>query len=311
MLQEILSFISEDEFLNLRSSIVNYAIEEIKNSEKFEEFKKSDFSHDLIYNLPTTKLYYPENHKKGFVSLDMKNANFQILSKYADIIPDNSYYDFIKYIALKLHADTHIPYNLDFSLLMDYFENAKSMRQYIFGNCNPKKQQQAQNYIINNIGKTIQDKLGVPVYKLSSDELIIAEENAEDMDCTAEIDAYPFDFEMQPFVLHKVVDGRDIYVRENIGLDAVTESYDIVGCPKYLYPQYYASLFDDVILPSDLYFCQDKNIARFNTIDYPLQNNFRYLNIDDNNLDLDEVPDHVKYELFRKDEVWSKIEWMI
>lgn len=247
----VLSELGEDKFLFLRKEITDAAIEYIKSRTQYEDFQ-DHIPNVVKSDIPNINLYHPENHGKSFISIDMKNANFQIMKRYAKILNFECYKDFIAYIISSL--DSKVAKN---ETIIDYFTNSKTLRQYIFGNCNPKKQQQIQKNIINKVANDLLEK-DCLVYKLSSDELIVTDDYVNPY-------TYGYEFTCTGFYLYKFVEDRDIYVKQ------MPTGVSLVGCPKYLYPQYYAILNDHEIEEMDLYFYQDRNIARFEDVDFALK----------------------------------------
>lgn len=131
-----------EDFFHKTNEIIKKAQENIHNKALFNEFKNCDLKEKLIktpnYNLNKSKYLLIENDGETFVSIDLKQANFQSIRYYSPSLVNNKS-DFKDYI-LEFTDD---PYILE----------SKKIRQIIFGDkiMNPKRQQQIQRSIINNV----------------------------------------------------------------------------------------------------------------------------------------------------------------
>lgn len=127
-----------DEYAAVRDKIITT----LEKSDKYIEFNNSKelldkYRIDNKIPATSTKSAYNQLHiGKRFVSVDMKNANFQAL-KYAGVIDDMSYRDFIAQFASGEVAD--------------YISESKYTRQVIFGKLNPKRQIAVEKYLMSKI----------------------------------------------------------------------------------------------------------------------------------------------------------------
>lgn len=165
-----------DLFLSEYKNIRNIIIETIKNTEIFKEFNNdiNGFKKHTNIIYPQCKspksIYNQENLNQTFISIDMKNANFQAL-KYANIISDKAYTEFIS--------------NFCEGFMLDYISESKYSRQVIFGQICPKHTVALEKYLVvdlyNNIIKKYYD---TDVMCVNSDEIIIkisTDENETEM----------------------------------------------------------------------------------------------------------------------------------
>ena len=114
----------------------------IKKSNEVIEFLKTtraynDLNDDnLIPDLPTDKNY---EYKEGLVylSLDIKKANWEVFKKYDP--------DFVNQL-----GDTYSDLLNKFDI-PEIFHHSKHLRQYIFGNLNPKRQVKAQRVMVQDV----------------------------------------------------------------------------------------------------------------------------------------------------------------
>lgn len=188
-----------EEYAKVRDNIIN----SLENNEKLKSFNLSrDFNEKwkIDFQLPvaSNKSAYNQLHiGKRFISVDMKNANFQAL-KYAGIIDEMTYADFIGQFCDGMTAE--------------YISESKYTRQVIFGKLNPKRQITVEKYIMSNIFKNhFMDLFGEKETKLvyfGSDEFVIEETEALSQDKIDEIIKS---------------------VKEEMNIDIRIESYELSG----------------------------------------------------------------------------------
>lgn len=142
-----------EDYSKLRDKII-YSIED---SEPYLEFN----SVDLMEKYPLSDItfgeryvYSHETDGKIFISVDLKKANFQAL-KYAGVIPDETYEDFIKRMGGS-----------------EYFASSKYLRQVIFGKLNPKRQIRVEKYLLKMVEGLVHNRLGMDVFSFGTDEII-------------------------------------------------------------------------------------------------------------------------------------------
>jgi hypothetical protein len=136
------------------NEIINF----IKSTRAFQELNDDN----LIPDYPTTKNFVYDENKK-YLSIDIIKANWTILKKYdPDFLNElgNSYEEL-----------------LDKFDLPEIFHHSKSLRQFIFGNLNPKRQIKAQRVIIEDLINQYKH-LNLEIACVKSDEVIwIIEDN--------------------------------------------------------------------------------------------------------------------------------------
>lgn len=113
-------------------------IQSILNSEEYKAFNNIKMPQVPKLNTLSTKSVY--NHEfvgKHFISIDMKNANFQILQLNNVINPYLSYKQFIDKYAE--------------GFLAEYIAESKYSRQVIFGKLNPSRQITFEKYVMSKL----------------------------------------------------------------------------------------------------------------------------------------------------------------
>ena len=160
----VAKFGGESGFFSESKRIQNDIISDIGSSHAYLDFISCDMSG---FKTPTLvsegNLYNANNHDKLFVSIDLKEANFNVLKSVdPDIV-----------LNCKDYADLLGKYTTE-----PYFFNSKHVRQIIFGHLNPKRQRRLQKF-------TIQSKI-IPIaldlissdltqYKTASDDEVVIE----------------------------------------------------------------------------------------------------------------------------------------
>ena len=150
------------------------AIIKFKKTEMFKFFNSLDLSNfKVLTNIKQDNIYKPEYANNDFLSIDLKKANLQavliqeliakqnkFIGKYRNI--DKKYKEFIdKYLEPSNDKEK------------TYFINSKYIRQYLFGNLNPKRQQKIQKYFISLIANKIKNETNEEIISASNDEIVI------------------------------------------------------------------------------------------------------------------------------------------
>lgn len=220
----------------------NYKVEK---SQKIIDFIKSTHAYnEMCYDnnlldLPTTKsLTYQENVK--YLSIDLKSANWLSLKKYDQHNQlGDSYSDFLKTFQLP-----------------DVFIHSKYLRQFIFGNINPKKQQKVQRNIIQEIVRQFSDTNLIEGVK--NDEVIFTFEDFSDIKPI--LSQLNYDkYKTKIFTVERVEDFRiDTYYHES-GQKICKEMVGVSGQKFYWkLKQYITGQEIDI---KDLYFKHDGKLA--------------------------------------------------
>lgn len=185
-----------------------------KSKEIIDFLKGTNAYNEMLYDkslidYPTAKsIEYQEGI--NYLSIDIKSANFSALKRYD--VPLNelgeNYFDFI--------SKFNVP---------NVFIHSKYLRQFIFGNLNPKKIVKVQRNMIQEIVRKYQDHLQVEGVK--SDEVIFSFKNFSEISSIFnEIDKSKYNVKI--FSINRVEDFRidniydidgNLYHREMMGVD--------------------------------------------------------------------------------------------
>jgi hypothetical protein len=144
--------------------VVNATLDYVKDKPEYAAFNTLDMNQfKKEISIQAKELYKSPNAGKTFISIDLVKANFQ---SFMFVNPEI--------------FDGHTTYN-DFALsrgFNEYMLISKQIRQILFGNLNPQRQQKIQYYMMNLIAERVM-AVGVDVksvYSLSSDELVFEKE---------------------------------------------------------------------------------------------------------------------------------------
>jgi hypothetical protein len=199
----------------------------------------------MIPDLPTNKNFeYSEGVK--YLSIDIKMANWESLKKY-----DPSFVNEL--------GDTYSDLLNKFDV-PEVFHRSKQLRQYIFGNLNPKRQIKAQRVMIEDLMNGL-SRYNLKVECIKTDEVIYSFENiAEIVDILLGFDDDIF--KCKVFTVKRIEDFR---VNEYLDTKRGLMYSDLVGCNGH---KYFINLkkyiFEEELDVRDLYFRMDGDLAIWN-----------------------------------------------
>ena len=154
----------QEKFFENNKAITNGLLDYLKNKPEYFEFNSLDMKqYQKEIKISSKELYKSDNHNKKFVSIDLVKANFQAIHFTVPTIFDG-FQDYNSFVS-----------NFGFN---DYMLISKQIRQIIFGNMNPQRQQKIQSFMMNKIAEEL-ITAGVDinsVYSLSSDELVFEDQ---------------------------------------------------------------------------------------------------------------------------------------
>jgi hypothetical protein len=219
----------------------NEIIEFLKTTRAYNELQDDN----LLPDYPTTKNFEYSDDKK-YISIDIRKANWVVLKKYdPEFAPElgNSYEDFI--------AKFDVP---------EIFNHSKQLRQFIFGNINPKRQGKAQRVIIESLLNKYKH-LNLEIACIKNDEVIYSFDSFEKIEeilNTIDKDL----FKTKLFIVERIKDFRiNTYLSEK----GEKLHREMVGCNGNLFFLYLKKyVLNEPIDIRDLYFKMDGNLAIWN-----------------------------------------------
>ena len=233
--------LAEDEHSDLyqfRMDKSNEIINFIKLTRSFQELNDDN----LISDYPTTKNFvYVENKK--YLSVDIRKANWTILKKYDP--------DFLNEL-----GDSYEELLNKFNL-PEIFHHSKNLRQFIFGNLNPKRQITAQRVIIEDLLNQYKH-LNLEVACVKSDEVIWIIDSNSQLDEI--LDSLDLDlFKAKIFTVQRVEDFRiNSYYDRNWNY----LYKEMIGCNgNFFFMNLKKYILDEKVDIRDLYFRVDDRTA--------------------------------------------------
>ena len=223
--------------LEKTEEIINF----IKTTRAFNDLNDDT----MIPDLPTNKNFeYSEGVK--YLSIDIKMANWESLKKY-----DPSFVNELGDTYSDLLNKFNVP---------EVFHRSKQLRQYIFGNLNPKRQIKAQRVMIEDLMNGL-SRYNLKVECIKTDEVIYSFENiAEIVDILLGFDDDIF--KCKVFTVKRIEDFR---INEYLDTKRGLMYSDLVGCNGH---KYFINLkkyiFEEELDVRDLYFRMDGDLAIWN-----------------------------------------------
>ena len=219
----------------------NEIIEYLKNTRAYNELQDDN----LLPELPTTKNFEYSEDKK-YISIDIKKANWIVIKKYdPEFAPElgDSYEDFI--------SKFNVP---------EIFNHSKQLRQYIFGNINPKKQGKAQRVVTQSILNKY-NHLNLDIACIKNDEVIYSFESFNQIEeILTSVDREIFKIKL--FTVKRVQNFRINTFLSESGEELYKE---MVGCNgNQFFMNLKNHIFEEPLDIRDLYFRMDGSLAIWN-----------------------------------------------
>ena len=246
-------FGSENNFLSEGNRLIRNIQDSIRSTDGYQKLEKNNLSEMSKFTVETmvkfdfTKNLYVEPHLgKTFVSIDLVKANFNAFKKM-NVFNYDSYEDLIE-----TFTD------------VQYFKECKSLRQIIFGQLLPKKEQ----IIEKNEIFTILSFLNTSIFKnkqpdtllVNNDEIIFEIDSIFDFEQLKTID-FPstFPLRIEKFTLKGIKDKKDkLYFIKDFG-----DKKELKKVPKLYYVQAYKKMMNKNITEDDLVFFYEGNAVKF------------------------------------------------
>lgn len=251
-LKNLISNIGEEEFFKLSSKVINNIIDTISKTSVYETL-----SNDLLkeypnkVNVSSRDIYSIQNVGKYFLSFDLVKANFQALKKYSK--------------ELVLYAENYEELVSKFTN-EKYFMESKQIRQVVFGNLLPKKQQIIQKNIISSVILDLVQNTTLELndfINATADEFVISRSTKEEIEIICkEIKSYlekeNYDgYRLETFKLNNI-DDRKLFVKEYLN-----GKIEFKGIPSFHFLQVYKKYFDLPLDEKDLQFIHEGELSTF------------------------------------------------
>lgn len=222
-----------DDMFAYRMECTNRLVEYIESTRAFNDLNLDP----MVPDLPVNKSFeYVEG--RYYVSFDLRKANWQAVKSY-----DPAFVNEMGDSWEELVESLGIP---------PLFARSKQLRQYVFGNLNPKRLMKVQRRMV----QSLVDALPVPDC-VKHDEVILSFEDLETASALAS--TAPANFKSKVFT----VDVRDGYrINNYVGADGAVYDREPVGCNGHRYFMVLKQdVFGEPLDVRDLYFRMEGDLA--------------------------------------------------
>jgi hypothetical protein len=243
---------SEANFFKYATVLHDSVIDYIKSKPAYAEFISCDMNqYAPVVKFPEKNLYSCDNANQCFVSIDVIKANFIAMKFFNEDLVDRmgSYEEFISQFTDHL-----------------YFQQSKQIRQVIFGNLNPKRQQTIQKHMISVLANMmmefeIPENVGLELFSMSSDEIILKVNDEEDSyDFVKNFDVIDNHCRVNMFRLEQMVPHKYFVKRMFPFQDGKIEFKCV---PALFFSQVYKQFYSQDLHDFDFDFVHEGKLARF------------------------------------------------
>ena len=241
-----------NELYDYSDNLHRTVIEDIKNKEAYTKFNTVNMPQIGQRNFTVSKRspYHSDYEGLRLISIDLVKANFQVMKKYDPEIVNKSstYLEFISKFT---------PYK--------YFQESKQIRQIIFGNLNPKRQQAFQRRHMEDIMEVlVKFREDFTFHGLTSDEVFLYIQNQSSESLLAEIEQclIPLNLDIRVELFQLVSLGRKCFVKEYLSADNQVSKIEFKGVPGHLYPQAFKHYYKLPLNDKDMTFIFEGEKAR-------------------------------------------------
>lgn len=250
-MQQVLENCSDqEEFFAMSQNIAQNMKKTIQSSKAYENFNNIDLSKELLLKeqIKQQNIYIVPNIGKSLISVDLEKANFNCFNLFGlkKELGVDSYNDLMK----KFTQD-------------EYFLNSKMIRQVIFGDLNPARQQRIQRYIINNLCAQLL-KNGCTLSSASSDEIIITNDISvkQVREILSNVDEKFKFFRVDQFSFEKIDKDSDYFIKTTIKENGKIEK-EFKSVPLHFHAQIFKKYYNIPINENDLLFYHEGFLAQF------------------------------------------------
>lgn len=236
-------------FFKMSESISKGIKERISSSLAYKNFNTIDVNVEfpLIEPIKQQNIYIAPNVDKLLISIDLEKANFNCFNLFN--------------LKEELKIDSYNDLMNQFTDL-DYFKNSKMIRQVIFGDLNPARQQRVQKYIINQICLKLKEHNCI-LSSASSDEIIVESQiSKKDVENILKDLPQKFQFfRVEPFSFKKIDEDFNFFVKNtqtNKG-----DKIEFKNIPGHLFAQVYKRYLGLAITDYDMLFYHEDLLAQF------------------------------------------------
>ncbi len=240
---------TQEDFFQKSIDVAEGIKELIVNSKSYKEFNEVDLNNfPLKKNVSQQNIYIVPNVGKELISIDLQKANFNSFRLFGlqEEIGCPTYESLVKKF-----TDA------------DYFLHSKMIRQVIFGDLNPSRQQRIQKYIIQNLCDKLLEH-GCEISSASSDEIIIKNKTdiKEVQSMLTDVDERFKFFRVEKFHFDRVSDEFDFFVKKTT-TDKGEEKIEFKNTPTFIFAQVYKKHYGLSTNSYDMLFYHEGYLAEF------------------------------------------------
>lgn len=237
-------------YIKFKDDII-YDVLKKESYKDYLEFDLTDYNFTRTYNSNNRSFFVEHNKEKTWISIDIKSANFYSM-KY--INPD-----------LVNNKDSYLDWVSEYEN-SNLFAEIKSIRQLIFGNLNPKRQQKIQAFILDLLMKKISQKISdeeIEFCIMGSDEVMIEYTDKRDSMLVNILLEFEKEtgFRLDKKIFKFIKNGNE----SEFGFVKIYDDnkIDFIGVNKHFFAQAYKNYLGEIILPYDLLFYNENKLSTF------------------------------------------------
>lgn len=239
----------QDDFFQQASGISNGIKELIKNTKAYNDFNTRNMDEfPLKKNVSQQNIYIPENIGREMISIDLTKANYNSFRLFGlqEEIGCPTYDDLVK----KFNTEK-------------YFLESKMIRQVIFGDLNPARQQRIQKYIIQELCEKLLAN-GCEITSASSDEIIIKNKSdiVEVKSMLTDVNEQFKFFRVEKFHFDRVHDDFEYFVKKTTTENG-EEKLEFKNTPAFIFAQVYKQQYNMPLNQYDMLFFHEGYLAEF------------------------------------------------
>lgn len=243
-------FNNQEEFFQNSERISSSVKDLISKTETYQKLNTFDMNKEfpLEEQIKQQNIYIIPNVGKKLISVDLEKANFNVLKMIGldKEIGSNTYNELLS----KFTND-------------EYYFISKKIRQVIFGDLNPARQQRIQKFVINNLCKKLKEN-GCILSSASSDEIIIQNQDMTSKDIKEILKDVPEEFKffrVEDFAFEKIDQNHDFFVKTTLTENGPKTEFKNV--PGHIFAQVYKRYLNQDSNDYDVLFYHEGFLAQF------------------------------------------------
>lgn len=248
---------AEDKFFSEANKVKDSIINSIQLKGIYDQLSADPLdSYEVLNNgVRTQDIYNMGNVNRTFISLDLKHANFNVFRMYSPelVLGFDTYEDMIGSVTK-----------------FDYFKKSKYIRQVIFGNMLPKKQQRLQKFVMSQIISVLHNDVGIDMndfVSASADEVVFAVDPKDvsmfvDM-VSRKVKENPLTEKMASWIRIESFTLKSIGDKKFFVKEQENGKVEFKGIPSYFFMQVYKKFTNQPITRDDKIFYYDGMLATF------------------------------------------------